>query len=270
MSSQTNQVKYSISRASIPDSLRTRFASPAPAPEREPLRLVDTCPVTRRVILVSPIPGAVTDLVRTLSDGCYDVLVFHRWEPEVQAQLRGELLIYDMTSARSDSEFAELKSRLAAGGAEDVPCLFLVKEPCMPQGGGAGPREDVLVWPAASAEVLYRVQRMMERRPASMIDSERTVFKDLWIDRGRMMVRQGENLLSLTKTEYDLLLMLVDSRGKVVSREAMLSDIWDTQFMGGSNVVDVHVKSLRKKLGDNAAAPKYITTVRGVGYRLAD
>jgi two-component system, OmpR family, alkaline phosphatase synthesis response regulator PhoP len=56
----------------------------------------------------------------------------------------------------------------------------------------------------------------------------------------------------------------------VLSREELLSEVWGTSFLGGSNVVDVHIKSLRKKLGDNATNPTYITTVRGVGYRLAD
>ncbi|WKL05028.1 helix-turn-helix domain-containing protein [Paenibacillus amylolyticus] len=61
----------------------------------------------------------------------------------------------------------------------------------------------------------------------------------------------------------------MDAKGAVISREEMLSDIWETDFTGGSNVVDVHIKSLRK-IGHNASSPQYIVTVRGVGYRLAD
>ncbi|MNJ82269.1 Alkaline phosphatase synthesis transcriptional regulatory protein PhoP [compost metagenome] len=63
---------------------------------------------------------------------------------------------------------------------------------------------------------------------------------------------------------------LLDHEGSVLSREELLADVWETSFTGGSNVVDVHIKSLRKKLGDRAVNPTYIATVRGVGYRLAD
>lgn len=99
---------------------------------------------------------------------------------------------------------------------------------------------------------------------------QRILFKDIWIDRGKMTVQQGERQLHLTRREYDLLLKLIDAQGRVISREQMMHDIWETDFVGGSNVVDVHVKSLRKKLGDCAVASRYIVTVRGVGYRLAD
>lgn len=58
--------------------------------------------------------------------------------------------------------------------------------------------------------------------------------------------------------------------GAVQTRELLLDVIWGLQFYVGSNVVDVHIKSLRKKLEDSAVDPKYIATVRGVGYRLAD
>nr|WP_245339339.1 winged helix-turn-helix domain-containing protein [Paenibacillus shirakamiensis] len=85
-----------------------------------------------------------------------------------------------------------------------------------------------------------------------------------------MSVYRSGAKIELTKTEYDLLVKLLLSEGAVQTREDLLSDIWETSFLGGSNVVDVHIKSLRKKLGDRASEPSYITTVRGVGYRMAD
>ncbi|WP_162238614.1 helix-turn-helix domain-containing protein, partial [Paenibacillus sp. A3] len=63
--------------------------------------------------------------------------------------------------------------------------------------------------------------------------------------------------------------MLLEAQGAVMSRDEIMNRIWGSSFVGGSNVVDVQGKSLRKKLGDNPAAPKYIATVRGVEYRLA-
>lgn len=136
------------------------------------------------------------------------------------------------------------------------------------------PSEEVLVWPLASNHMVNDIERMIVRHPATSRQaaqaSRRTVFKDIWIDRDKMLVYKEESQLNLTKTEYDLLLKLIDAQGKVISREQMMHDIWETDFVGGSNVVDVHVKSLRKKLDDRPAEPEYIATVRGVGYRLAD
>ncbi len=85
-----------------------------------------------------------------------------------------------------------------------------------------------------------------------------------------MTVDRGGQRIDLTKTEYDLLLHFISSDGSVLTRESLLDTVWGLQFYGGSNLVDAHIKSLRKKLKDSAVAPKYIVTVRGAGYRLAD
>ena len=85
-----------------------------------------------------------------------------------------------------------------------------------------------------------------------------------------MSLYQNGSKIELTKTEYELLVKLLEREGAVLSREDLLAEVWGTSFLGGSNIVDVHIKSLRKKLGDRAVNSKYIATVRGVGYRLAD
>jgi two-component system alkaline phosphatase synthesis response regulator PhoP len=105
---------------------------------------------------------------------------------------------------------------------------------------------------------------------ASRNDEDLRTFKDIQIDLRRMRVTRGGQRIELTKTEYDLLLHFVSSDGSVLSRENLLDTVWGMQFYGGSNVVDVHIKSLRKKLKDSAVSPRYIVTVRGAGYRLAD
>jgi two-component system alkaline phosphatase synthesis response regulator PhoP len=95
-------------------------------------------------------------------------------------------------------------------------------------------------------------------------------FKDLLIDTGRMAVYRDSRELRLTRTEYELLLVLLNAGGSVLTRETITERIWGCSLFGNSNTVDVHVKTLRKKLGDNAVFPKYVATVRGAGYRLAD
>jgi DNA-binding response OmpR family regulator len=82
--------------------------------------------------------------------------------------------------------------------------------------------------------------------------------RQAWLD--------GEEL-SLTAKEFDLLLVLVVGAGKVLSRDQLMRDVWDSSPAGSSKTLDMHVSWLRRKLGDDAAAPRLITTVRGMGFR---
>jgi len=78
---------------------------------------------------------------------------------------------------------------------------------------------------------------------------------------------QGPKPLDLTFKEYELLCMLVKERGRIVPREELINAIWGFDFVGESRTLDIHVRTLRQKLGDDAEKPKYIKTVRNVGYR---
>ncbi|USB32940.1 winged-helix domain-containing protein [Paenibacillus sp. YPG26] len=233
------------------------------------------CPVTQRVIVVSPLPRGLHELVRDLSDGCFDVMVFHHLEQGIRNAQSADLLILDLTAYREQEDEAVLKN-LMLQHTEEIPTLLLIKESMLPLVDERLRQQELLVWPARPQEVLYHAQRIIrtstKKAPASLLLSGTSpaIYKDLWIDRKKMSVYRDGTRIELTKTEYDLLLKLLLSDGAVLTREDLLSDIWDTSFLGGSNVVDVHIKSLRKKLGDRASNPAYIATVRGVGYRMAD
>ncbi|MEW4372065.1 winged helix-turn-helix transcriptional regulator [Paenibacillus kandeliae] len=249
------------------DYLSTDYASA----EHMPM----ACPVTRRVVIISPVPSRVHDLTRMLSDSCFDVMVFHRWENSGSGSISADLYIFDMISSAGSSDIELAKLRINENNSH-VPSIFLVREEMLALGMKEWTEEELLIWPMRPQEGLYHVERVIRSNasrpvaPAADDAQHRIVFKDLWIDRKKMTVYRGQRRVELTKTEYDLLQMLIESEGGVLSREELMSEIWGTQFFGGSNVVDVHVKSLRKKIGDNASAPQYIATVRGVGYRLAD
>ncbi|WP_179030918.1 response regulator transcription factor [Paenibacillus kribbensis] len=279
MPKQANQITNRFKAVEMPRRVKGNWTTMLSTPSAPVLRTVPSneplyCPTTRRLVLISSVPGVVHGLVRTLSDACFDVMVFHRWEPEVQRHLGSDLLIYDLTAADTRSELLDFRNRLAAEHMKDTPVMYVVQDRSAVQAHELLPSEEVLVWPLASNHMVHDIERMIVRHPAASRQagqaSRRTMFKDIWIDRDKMLVYKEEKQLSLTKTEYDLLLKLIDAQGKVISREQMMHDIWETDFVGGSNVVDVHVKSLRKKLDDRPAEPEYIATVRGVGYRLAD
>lgn len=279
MSKQANQITNRFKVADMPRRVKGSWTSMLAAPSTPTVQTVPSneplyCPTTRRIILISSVPGVVHGLVRTLSDACFDVMVFHRWEPEVQRHLGSDLLIYDLTATEPQSELLDIRNRLEVEHMKDTPVMYVVQDRVSVHAHELLPSEEVLVYSLASNHMVHDIERMIVRHPATSRQaaqaSRRTVFKDIWIDRDKMLVYKEESQLNLTKTEYDLLLKLIDAQGKVISREQMMHDIWETDFVGGSNVVDVHVKSLRKKLDDQYAEPEYIATVRGVGYRLAD
>ncbi|WP_334072252.1 MULTISPECIES: response regulator transcription factor [Paenibacillus] len=232
------------------------------------------CPVTQRVILVSPFPGGIHELVRDLSEGCFDVLVFHHWEQGIRNAQAADLLIFDLTPYRDAEEILPIKS--IAQEAGNVPSLLLVNDRLLPGLDQTLMNQELLVWPARPGEIVYHAQRIIrnggKRAQASRLltGTSPAIFKDLWIDRKKMAVYRNGSKIALTKTEYELLVKLLEQEGRVLSREELLAEVWGTSFLGGSNIVDVHIKSLRKKLGDRAVNSTYISTVRGVGYRLAD
>ncbi len=94
-------------------------------------------------------------------------------------------------------------------------------------------------------------------------------FGDLLIDHGRREVTLAGIVLPLTTLEFALLTTLAAHPGMVFTRAQLLERVWDTDYFGDDHVVDVHVANLRKKLNEDPAAPRYIETVRGAGYRFA-
>lgn len=130
--------------------------------------------------------------------------------------------------------------------------------------------DDYMTKPFSSRELVARVRAMLRRpRPSSTGPSERR-FGDLTIDPGAREVRVGGARLDLTRIEFDLLDTLSERPRLVFSRAQLLERIWGENWYGDDHVVDVHVSSLRRKIGDDPQSPRYIRTVRGVGYRLAD
>jgi DNA-binding response OmpR family regulator len=133
--------------------------------------------------------------------------------------------------------------------------------------------DDYITKPFSPREVVARVKTVLRRMRAPSAprpdpDSDRLhEFDGLIIDEHRREVTAAGHPVTLSALEFDLLLALADSPGRVFSRTQLLEKVWGYDFFGDERVVDVHIRSMRKALGDDAAAPKVIGTVRGVGYR---
>ncbi|MDP9233768.1 MAG: response regulator transcription factor [Actinomycetota bacterium] len=123
--------------------------------------------------------------------------------------------------------------------------------------------DDYVTKPFSLAELLARIRALLRRA-----DTSTSAAADLRIDvRSRRAWSDGIEL-ELTLKEFDLLALLVEEAGHVVTRTRIMVEIWHENWFGSTKTLDMHVSSLRRKLGDDSADPRYITTVRGIGYRL--
>lgn len=127
--------------------------------------------------------------------------------------------------------------------------------------------DDYLVKPFAFSELLARLRAILRRGPARQPEVLR--IADLEIDLLRHKARRGENLLELTPKEFLLLSLLARREGEVLSRTLIAEQVWDMNFDSDTNVVDVAIRRLRKKV-DDPFAKKLVHTVRGVGYVLRE
>jgi len=129
--------------------------------------------------------------------------------------------------------------------------------------------DDYVVKPFAAHEVIARIRAVLRRgRAGAAAPPKRIDVQDLRIDPGARRVWRGDSELELTRKEFDLLVRLAADAGRVVSREDLMTDVWDVNWFGSTKTLDVHIGWLRRKLGDDPESPTYIRTVRGVGFEL--
>jgi DNA-binding response OmpR family regulator len=133
--------------------------------------------------------------------------------------------------------------------------------------------DDYITKPFSPREVVARVKTVL-RRSSARAEAKGTeetdgalTFDGLVVDRVRREISTDAGPVTLSALEFDLLLALASAPGRVFSRAQLLEDVWGYDFYGDERVVDVHIRGMRAALGDDAANPQIIGTVRGVGYK---
>jgi len=131
--------------------------------------------------------------------------------------------------------------------------------------------DDYITKPFSPKELMARVRAILRRVNMGKEGGfESLKVLDLEIDANKMMVKQGGDILNLSVLEFKLLSILAASPGQVFSREKLMQKIYDSAAMVFDRTIDVHVKNLRKKLGDTPKEPRYIESVFGIGYKFKE
>jgi len=165
----------------------------------------------------------------------------------------------------------ELLKRVRSRGVQ-TPALFLTAHDALDYkvAGFEAGADDYLAKPFSPRELEYRVDALLRRSGAVLEakDGERIEVGDLIIDKRRHEVsRQGERI-DLTPLEFQILELLASEPGRAWSRNALLDHVWSTDYEGYQRNIDPHINRLRKKLETDPKNPRYVLTVRGVGYKL--
>jgi two-component system, OmpR family, response regulator RegX3 len=126
--------------------------------------------------------------------------------------------------------------------------------------------DDYVVKPFSGGELMARIHAVLRRgRPTAR--RGQIEVADIVMDPGARTVTRNGRPIDLSAKEFDLLHLLMANAGQVCTRERIMDEVWDPHWFGPTKTLDVHISWLRKKLEDDAAEPRYITTVRGVGFR---
>ena len=240
-------------------------AAPEAAPPASPPRRPGERGEKTRILVVDDDPETLRYVRDTLSDAGYAPLVTGDPDglPAIIRSERPHLVLLDLMLPGTDG--IELMKHVP--GLADLPVIFISgygRDETIAKALESG-AADYIVKPFSPTELVARVHAALRSRS----EPETFVLGDLAVDYGRRRVTVAGRAVPLTATEFDLLRVLSLQAGQVVTTETLLRQVWGRRGSDDNDRVRTVVKKLRAKLGDNAAAPTYICTQHGVGYRMA-
>jgi DNA-binding response OmpR family regulator len=214
--------------------------------------------MTVRILFVEKDLTTADLLVPSLERQGYQVIVAHtqRQATSRMRTSRPDLLVVDVASfgPRGYRVSEVLRDRL-----DSVATILLLPEGHDPAGGSA---EASMTPPFTSRRLLYRVKKLADSLPSREIR-----VGSFALDPDTRTLHRGETAVQLRPKEASLLVLFMRNRGKVLSRREIMKEVWETEYLGDTGTINVHVRWLRLKIEDDPSRPRYLRTVRGVGYR---
>ena len=222
------------------------------------------------VLVVEDEPSIADPFARALLRGGFRPTVARTGAEALRAvhELAPDVVLLDL--ALPDADGRDVCRQIRAGS--DVPIIIITASGSVTDrvvGLELG-ADDYVVKPFAVGEVIARIRAVLRRGRHARPAQRQLVVGELTIDRAARRAFIADTELELTRKEFDLLDRLARDPGHVVTRETLMSDVWDENWFGSTKTLDVNVSWLRRKLGDDPLAPRYIHTVRGVGFRLGE
>jgi two-component system response regulator RegX3 len=225
----------------------------------------------RRILLVEDEESITTPLVEALQREGFDTVVSSTAAGSLDAfaQARPDLVLLDVMLP--DGSGFDICRELRARSRVPIIMLTARGEETDRVAGLELGADDYVVKPFSARELAARVRAVLRRTAEA---SERraegaTEVGEVRLDPARRAASFRGEELELSRKEFDLLRLLIENSGSVVTRERLIDEVWDTNWFGSTKTLDVHVSGLRKKLDDDPGDPRYIHTVRGVGFRFA-
>jgi DNA-binding response OmpR family regulator len=220
-------------------------------------------------ILVVEDEPAIAEAVRArLAAEGYRVRVVHDGPQAIRAvaEDRPDLVVLDLMLPGMDG--LEVCREVQRGGWVPVLVLTARTSEADKVSGFAAGADDYLTKPFSMRELSARIRAILRRveRIATMTPADSVTRFDLTVDAARRRVLKGGEEVQLTPLEFDILFTLARAPGVVFTRDQLMERVWGYRDFAGGRVVDSHVARIRRKLGDEAAEPRYIRTVHGVGY----
>lgn len=219
-----------------------------------------------KVLLVEDDPAIAEPLARALGREGYEVSAQTTGGAALQQVGDCDIVILDL--GLPDMDGLDVARTIRAQGIT-IPILILTArtgEVDMVVGLDSG-ADDYVTKPFRLGELLARVRALLRRAGGEITEDEIIECQDVRVEVAAHRAFQGERELQLTAKEFDLLRVLIRDAGSVVSREQVMREVWGSDPSGSTKTLDMHVSWLRRKLGDDANSPRYITTVRGMGFR---